>query len=201
MGCRTIKSSEEKQNLAQSTEQPVIVEALDLTFRTIQTRIKRYRNLVISVIVVTAISVLLAILCHQWLFIAGLILLPPLVARFSVADSRSVRRWRAQILDMSSSRNLDLQFYVKTASELRKASPKILRDMLATIPSHPLDKNQRLTPDPFDTAQEKLEKKTIVSLALLTAGVVSAGGTVVFRSGGLLLLTICWIALLLLFRR
>jgi hypothetical protein len=189
--------------LGQSNERSVIVEALDLTFRTIEQRIKRYRYLVISVATVTAVSLLLAIFYHQWLFVAGLILLVPLVGSFSVADSRSVRRWRAQILGMSRTRNLDLEFYVKTASDLRKAAPKILHDMLATIPVRrpPFESNHEQTPDPFDAAQEKLEKRTIIGLILLAAALLSGTGAIVFYSGGFLLLAIGLIALLALLRR
>jgi hypothetical protein len=188
--------------LGQSTERPAIVEALDLTFRTIEQRIKRYRYLVISVVIVSGTSVLLAILYRQWLFAAGLILLVPLVGGFSVIDSRRVRQWRTQILDMSRARNLDLQLYIKTASELRKISPRVLQDMLTTIPSSQrTEGSQQQTPDPFDKAQKELEKKTIIGIALLVAAFVSGASTVIFYSGPLLMLTVGLIVALALLRR
>jgi hypothetical protein len=189
-------------NLGQSTEKPVIVEALDLTFRTIEKRIKRYRYVVISVVIVSGASVLPAIFYRQWLFAAGLILLVPLVGGFSVIDSRCVRQWRTQILDMSRARNLDLQLYIKTASELRKISPRILQNMLTTIPSSPrTERSQQQTPDRFDKVQRELEKKTIIGIVLLSAAIVSGAGAVAFYSGALLLLTVALIVSLALLRR
>ena len=188
--------------MGQPTEKPVIVEALDLTFRTMEERIKRYRNLVISVVMLTAVSLLLAMFYRQWLFASGLILLVPLVGGFSVSDSRCVRRWRTQILDMSRVRNLDLQAYIKTASELRKISPRMLQHMLTTIPSSQrTEGSQQRTLDPFDQAQKALEKKTIIGIVLLSAAIASGAGAVVFYSGALLLLTVALILFLALLRR
>lgn len=185
--------------MGQPTEKPVIVEALDLTFRTIEKRIKRYRNLVISVACVTVISALLAILCRQWLFVAGLILLVPLVGSFSVVDSQTVRRWRAEILKMSQKNNLDLQSFVKTTSELRKISPRTLADMLATIQPNPLD--PKIAPESFDIAQRKSEKKAIASVVLLTAALICGAAGMAFQSGLLFILATASIAAFVVTRR
>jgi len=188
--------------LGQSTEKPVLVEALDLTFRTIEKRTKLYRTLVIVVAAITVTSITCSILYQRWLFFAGLILLVPLVGGFSIIDSRCVRHWRTQILNMSRARNLDLQLYIKTASELRKISPRILQDMLTTIPSSQrTEGSQQQTPDPFDKAQKELEKKTIIGIVLLSAAIVSGAGAAAFYSGALLLLTVALIVSLALLRR
>lgn len=185
--------------MGQPTEKPVIVEALDLTFRTIEKRIKRYRNLVISVVIVTSVSVLLAIFYRQWLLTAGLILLVPLIGRFFVLDSQTVRRWRAEIMQMSRKNDLDLQSFVKTASELRKISPRTLADMLATIQPNPLE--PKIAPESFDIAQRKSEKKAIASVVLLTAALICGAAGIAFQSGLLFILATTSIAVFVVTRR
>ena len=174
--------------MGQSGEKPIIAEALNLTFRTIEARTKRYRNLVISVVIVTAVSVLFAVFFRQWLFAAGLILLVPLVGGFSVIDSQSVRRWRAEILMMSHKCDLDLQSFVKTASELRKISPKTLPDMLVTIEPNALD--PQIGRESFDISQKKSERKAIVCVVVLTVALIFAAAGAAIHSGLLFLLAI-----------
>jgi Flp pilus assembly protein TadB len=167
--------------LGQSTEKPVIVEALDLTFRTIEKRIKRYRLLLISVVIVTAISSLLAIFYHEWLFTIGWILLVPLIGGFFYFDSRTVRRWRREIVQMRNVRNLDLDFFLKTIGELHRISPPMLKGMLSTIESNQQEDGK------FDERQQKIERLTLVATILLTAGLICFVGAAYYRSPMLLL--------------
>jgi len=185
MTCRAIKSLEEKRILDQSTEKPVIVEALDLTFRTIEKRIKRYRYLVISVVFVTAISSLLAIFYREWLFTIGWILLVPLIGGFSYVDSRTVRRWRREIFQMRGGRNLDLDFFLRTTGELHRISPPMLKGMLSTIDSNQQEGGK------FDERLQKIERVTLVATILLTACLICFVGAAYYRS---LMLLLCGIA-------
>jgi hypothetical protein len=176
---------DEKGILDQSTEKSVIVEALDLTFRTIKKRIKRYRRLLISVVVVTAISSLLAIFYREWLFTIGWILLVPLIGGFSYVDSRTVRRWRREIFQMRDARNLDLDFFLRTIGELHRISPPMLKGMLSTIDS---DKQEG---GKFDERQQNIERLTLIATILLTAGLICFVGAAYYRS---LMLLLCGIA-------
>lgn len=176
---------EEKRILDQSTEKPVILEALDLTFRTIEKRIKRYRRLLISVVVVTAISSLLAIFYREWLFTIGWILLVPLIGRFSYVDSRTVRRWRREIFQMRDARNLDLDFFLRTIGELHRISPPMLKGMLSTI-----DPNQQ-EGGKFDERQQKIERLTLAATILLSSGLICFVGAAYYRS---LILLLCGMA-------
>ena len=171
--------------MGQSTENPVVVEALDLTFRTIEKRIKRYRHLVISVVIVTTISSLLAIFYHEWFFTIGWILLVPLIIGFSYVDSRTVRRWRREIFQMRDVRSLDLDFLLKTIGKPHRISPPMLKGMLSTINS---DKQEA---GKFDERQRKIERLTLVATILLTSGLVCFVGAAYYRS---LILLLCGIA-------
>jgi predicted PurR-regulated permease PerM len=169
----------------QSTEKPVIVAALNITFRTIEKRIKRYRYLVISVVLVTSVSILLAILYRQWLFVAGMILLVPLVGTFSILDSRSVRCWRTKILDMSRNTDLNLELFLKTADELRRFSPAALQNMLSIVRSAHKLKSAELAQ--FDEEQRKLEHKIVVATLFMTLALSCLMGSIFFRSLPMLL--------------
>jgi hypothetical protein len=163
-------------HLGQSTEKTVIVEALDLTFRTIEKRVKRYRYLVISVVCVIAISPMLALFYRQWLFTAGWILLVPLIGGFSYFDSRAVRLWRRQILQMNRVRDLDIDLFLKTAAELKRISPPTLQRMLSTI------NTDRRTHGGFDKQQRSLECLTLVATILLTAALGCLVGAAYYHS-------------------
>jgi hypothetical protein len=43
----------------------------------------------------------------QWLELAGFVLLVPLTGEFLIFDSRLVRRWRTEIVEMAQLRSLD----------------------------------------------------------------------------------------------
>jgi hypothetical protein len=75
-------------------DQPIALQAIELTSRTLERRNKFYRALVIAVSLLAILSILSATLFHQWIFLSGLILLVPLIGGFSYFDSHTVRHWR-----------------------------------------------------------------------------------------------------------
>jgi hypothetical protein len=195
MGRCTIKSLKEKRILGQPTENPVIVEALNLTMRTIERRARRYRNLVIIVTVVALSSAFCAIVSRSWLFLGGFILLVPLVGGFLLLDHRNVMRWRAEILQMVRSRGLDRAVFVQSVFELRRFSPSSLQAMLSMIPKEATEKGEVVE---FDNGQRAYERRIVFALILLILALCCLFGSAYSQSiallccgfGFLLLLTI-----------
>jgi hypothetical protein len=98
------------------TNRPALLDAIDITNRTIEARAGLYRNLVVAVCAVSVLSILVAVLFRQWMSLAGLVLLVPLTGGFLFLDSRLVRRWRAGIVEMGRSRSLDVTAFLKRRS-------------------------------------------------------------------------------------
>jgi hypothetical protein len=168
---------------------------LDLTFRTIEKRIKRYRNLVVLIVLIAVISLLLAIFCHQWLLVGGLIFLVPLIGGFSYLDSMTVRRWREEILQMSRLRNLDIALFLKTVCEFRRTTPPMLQGMLSTISSEP-GRNSY-----FDKQQRIVERLSLGVTILLTLSLACFVGGAYYHSVTLLFCGIASSLLFALFRQ
>jgi hypothetical protein len=166
-------------------EQPIVLQAIELTSRAIRKRTKSYKALVVAVSLLTILSLLSATFLHQWIFLGGLIFLVPLIGGFFYFDSRTVRRWRREIFQMRDVRNLDLDFFLKTIGEVHRISPPTLKRMLSTIN---LDKQEGQN---FDEQQQKLERLTLVATILLTSGLICFVGAAYYRS---IILLFCGIA-------
>lgn len=59
----------------QGTDRPVLLDAIDITLRTIEGRARLYRNLVLAVSVVSVLSILITVLFRQWIALTGILLL------------------------------------------------------------------------------------------------------------------------------
>jgi hypothetical protein len=180
------------------TEKSVFVEALNLTLRTIEERARRYRNLVIAVTILTLLSILCAILCRQWLFLGALVLVVPLIGGFFILDSRNICHWKAEILEMSLARGLDLPLFLKTAAELRRFSPPTLQDMLLMISQDEREGEEKLK---SDYQQRRIERKIVGATILLTTALVCLIGSAYYLSLLLLACGIVCVLLLAILRR
>jgi hypothetical protein len=116
------------------TSRPVLLEAIEVTISTFRNRAKLYRNLVMTVTAITAISILLTVLTRQLLVLVGLFLLVPLTGRYLFLDTQLVRRWVSTIIEMTRVRGLDAVTFAKTISGFRQLPPRALGAMLAMIP-------------------------------------------------------------------
>jgi hypothetical protein len=120
--------------LNKPTPRPVLLDAIEVTISTFRNRAKLYRNLVMAVTAITAISILLTVLTHQLLVLVGLFLLVPLAGRYLFLDTQLVRRWVSTIIEMTRVRGLDAVTFAKTISGFRQLPPRALGAMLAMFP-------------------------------------------------------------------
>jgi hypothetical protein len=177
-----------------TTKRPVLLDAIDATFRTIEGRTKLYRNLVTAVGVVSVLSILSAVLFRQWIAIAGLVLLVPLTGGYLFIDSRLVRRWRAAITEMVRLRSLDVSTFLKTISGFRHLPPNALKAMLLTIPAQPeqvteesSQPEETIADADFEAMERKTELKILRSTGLLTIALVCLTAGAFYGSVSLLL--------------
>jgi hypothetical protein len=177
-----------------TTKRPVLLDAIDATFRTIECRTKLYRNLVTAVGVVSVLSILSAVLFRQWIAIAGLVLLVPLTGGYLFIDSRLVRRWRAAITEMVRLRSLDVSTFLKTISGFRHLPPNALKAMLLTIPAQPeqvteesSQPEETIVDADFEAMERKTELKILRSTGLLTIALVCLTAGAFYGSVSLLL--------------
>ena len=192
----------------QPTNRPVLLDAIDITVRTIEGRARLYRNLVVAVSAVSVLSILLAVLFRQWLALTGLVLLVPLTGGFLFFDSRLVRRWRAAIVEMGRFRSLDRATFLKTISGFRHLPPNALKAMLSTIPPSGEESRQdipqleqAIVGANFDALERNNELKILCSTALLTGALVCLIAGAFYGSGALLVSGASLIILLLVFGR
>lgn len=198
-------SADEPKN---PTNNPVLLDAIEATLRTIEGRTKLYRNLVVAVSAVSVLSILLAALFQQWIAFAGLVLLVPLTGGYLFIDSRLVRRWRAAIAEMERLRSLDVTTFLKTVSGFRHLPPNALRAMLSTI-SAKREEGSQETSQPeetiigaaFDAVERKTELKILRSTGLLTIALVCLIAGAFYGSIALLLVGGSLIILLAVFGR
>lgn len=169
--------------MGKSIDEPVIIEALNLTVRTIEARARRYRKLVIAIISLALLSVLLSLLTHQWIYLSALVSAAPMIGGFFIADNRTVRHWLAEILNLCRVHHLDLELFLKAAAGIPLPLTRTLRDMLALVKMH----QTRVQLDLAVAQQKKAERKTILVTAMITLGLVSLTGSIVFHSILLLL--------------
>jgi hypothetical protein len=192
----------------QPAETPVLLDAIDITVRTIEGRARLYRNLVVAVSAVSVLSILWAVLFRQWLALTGLVLLVPLTGGFLFFDSRLVRRWRGGIVEMARLRSLDRATFLKTISGFRHLPPNALKAMLSTIPPSGEESRQE-TPQQeqaivganFDALERKNELKILCSTGLLTGALVCLIAGAFYGSVALLVSGASLIILLLVFGR
>jgi hypothetical protein len=189
----------------QQTEKPVLVDAIDITLRTIEDRTKQYRNLVVAVSIVSMVSIVLAVLFRQWLLLAGLIMLVPLTGRFLFFDSHLVLQWRKGILEMARLRGLDVTAFLKAISGFRHVPPNSLKAMLSTLPASLEATRQQVTlselavVDEFETLERKNARRILLGTGLLTLALICLIGgapcgsvTLLLLGGGLIAVVVAF---------
>ena len=118
-----------------ASEGPVLLQALNLTMRTVERRTRLYRNLVVAVSVTGIASMTAAALYRRWIIVVGILALPGFVALFLVIDRRLVLGWRRQLLAMRDERGLNLSELERTLSGFRHLPQATLQSMVALVKS------------------------------------------------------------------
>jgi len=189
-------------------DKPVLADAINTTLRAIEGRTRLYRNLVVAVSLVSVLSVCLAVFLRQWLALAGLIILVPLIGAYLLLDSRLLRLWRARIVEMVRSRGLDVTTFSKTISGFRHIPPNSLRVMIATLPANDDRTCQqesktgpRVTNDEFEALERKNAWTILLVTSLLTLALICLISAAYTGSVVLLFLGACVATILVVFRK
>ena len=121
----------------QTSDRPMesaFVRAIKATLRAMELRARLYRNLVVSVVTVALASLLSSALLWSWVPLLGMSLLVPLSGGFLLLDSRRLRRWRAEVINLWRFADLDLGVFEKSIRLDRRLPAHTLEGMLATLP-------------------------------------------------------------------
>ena len=126
--------SRQSPSTAGSTgEKPVLLEAINLTFRTMERRTRLYRNLVVCVSLTLLGSLVLAVVFRKLIFLLGFLAPPLYVGCFVYVDGRTLRAWRDRVLTMRTERSLEVEQLKKLLSDLRHIPAATLQSMFATL--------------------------------------------------------------------
>jgi prepilin signal peptidase PulO-like enzyme (type II secretory pathway) len=107
---------------------------LDCTSEVLAVRAERFRNLVISVAVVTLLSVAGAATLLSLRPLSGLLLLVPAYGTFLWRDSWVLERWRAQLGDAWAREGIDFRGFRQALKANPVLPPGSVQGMLATLP-------------------------------------------------------------------
>jgi hypothetical protein len=116
-----------------AAEKPVLLEAINLTFRTMERRTRLFRNLVVCVSLTLLGSLVFAVVFRKWIFLFGLLAPPFYVGCFVYIDGRTLRAWRSRVLAMRNERGLEVEQLKKLLSDLRHIPTATLQSMFATL--------------------------------------------------------------------
>jgi hypothetical protein len=109
--------------------------AIDQTTRTIDSRAKNFRNLIVAVVTLSLGSMGWAIVMWTCAPFAGLFLFVPICGFFFFFDQRILTDWRSHLLEAWVKKDLDLQNFCEAVSAISILPKGTLQSMLATLPS------------------------------------------------------------------
>jgi len=116
-------------------ETPVLLKAVNLTFRTMERRVRLYRNLVIAVSLTTMASVILSVILRRWVALLGFLALPAYVCGYLSLDNWIVRAWCDRVLAMRDEGGLNVAQLKQTLTALHCIPHATLHSMFATLDS------------------------------------------------------------------
>jgi hypothetical protein len=118
-----------------SAEKPVLLEAINFTFRTLEWRLRMYRNLVTAVSLTGLGSVIVAVILRRWVVLVGELALPLYFAGFLFLDRRIVMAWRRGVFQMRDERGLNIAQLTKALSGFPHLPQATVRSLLAVLTS------------------------------------------------------------------
>jgi uncharacterized protein (DUF983 family) len=111
--------------------------AIDLTTQAIDNRARYFRNQIVSVVLVGAVSI--AVAAYAWTLwpLIFLLLVIPLCGAFLLLDGRLLGNWRSQLLASWAKRELDLWPFRDAMAAIPTLPKATLQGMLAMLPWAP----------------------------------------------------------------
>jgi hypothetical protein len=109
--------------------------AIDQTTKTIDSRARHFRNLVVTVVSVGLGSIGWAAVTWTFSPLAGLLLLFPACGLFFFLDAKLLNDWRSHLLDAWVEKDIDFGAFCDAISAITTLPKGTLQSMLATLPS------------------------------------------------------------------
>jgi hypothetical protein len=169
-----------------------MLRAIHATLRALEDRSRLYRTLIVAVVAVSVVSLLLAVIFLRWTPLLGFILLQPLVGGFLLMDSRRVRQWGNEILQMCRAEALDYKLFQETITKFGHLPPNALGSMLSTLQDgEKTGQGTQSGPvapsDGFDSFRRCQERRLLAATILLTLALSSLAIVALYHSTPLLL--------------
>jgi hypothetical protein len=109
--------------------------ALDLTVAVLESRIRRYREAVVAVVVLSSGGALLAVILRSVTPLCGILFLPCLCGFVVSLDAILVNRWRARLLSWWCSGALDVDDFCYAMTHMRHLPSLTVHGMVTSLPS------------------------------------------------------------------
>ncbi|HGJ65911.1 TPA: hypothetical protein ENS27_11055 [bacterium] len=113
-------------------------EAYNATIRLFNTRIKRYKALIIGIAIVVFGSVIWAIVWKSWSPFLCLIIPISLCGIYLSSDLMLIYKWQNIVLNLWIYDELDIGLFIDTVSQVRMLPKETLQSLLKTLPEREL---------------------------------------------------------------
>ena len=119
--------------------------AIDQTTKAIDDRARRFRNLIITVVVLALSSIVWAAVTRTFSPLSTLLFLFPICGYFFVLDGNLLSAWRTRLFDAWIRKEIDFRAFFQAVNSIPKLPTATLEGMLATLPrAHDLVSEQRI---------------------------------------------------------
>ena len=154
--------------------------AIDLTTKTIDTRSKYFRNLVVTVVTLSLISIVWAAVTRTPSPLSGLLLLLPACGFFFYLDGKLLQDWRSSLMQAWVKKDIDFNALQEAVNAVPMIPKNTLRGMLATLPSaHDLTSEQKVSSSTREAVAAAVAgihacQSDVIALKTAAAAIVSA---------------------------
>jgi hypothetical protein len=114
---------------------PAYRDAIDYTTKTIETRARYFRNLIVAVVTLTLISILWAVVTRTISPLAGILLVVPVCGLFFFLDAKLLDAWRSQLLEAWIEKGIDFRALREAVTGVPMLPKGTVQGMLATLPA------------------------------------------------------------------
>jgi hypothetical protein len=109
--------------------------AIDQSTKTIDTRARYFRNLIVTVVAVALVSIISAAVARTFSPLAGLLFLFPICGFFFVLDAKLLDNWRSHLFEAWIKKDIDLRAFCEAINAVPKLPKDTVHSMLATLPT------------------------------------------------------------------
>jgi hypothetical protein len=161
--------------------------AIDRTTKTIERRARCYRNLIVTVVLLTLGLIAWSVIVWTWSPLSGLLFLFPICGFFFFFDQKLLADWRSQLVDEWIKKEIDFSNFCEAVSAIPMLPKDTLCGMLATLPRvRDVIAEQGMAPSTREAAAAAVLGTYACEsdlLALKTVGATIASGSIVIAAG------------------